>query len=89
MWEHTKLPMLRKESMTMEAVNTTMSKILGLIKNPQVSVSDFSYFLLCQVVENTGFKILLGHPITVIAQAITKDFHNGDQHVTIFEPVSS
>ena len=87
-WERSMLPMIGKESMTMEVANTTTSNTLGLVKNFKVTAGDFSYFLLCQVVERTSFKILLGRPFTVVAQANMKDFHNGDQHITIFEPVT-
>jgi hypothetical protein len=87
-WERTKLPLLGMESMTMEAANPTTSNTLGLVKNLKVSVGDFLYFLLVQVVEKAGFEVLLGHPFTVIAQALTKDFSDGDQHITIFELVT-
>jgi hypothetical protein len=87
-WECTKLPSLRMESMMMEAANTMTSNTLGLVKNLKVSVSNFLYFLLVQVVKKAGFKVLLGHSFTIIAQALTKDFGDGDQHITIFELIT-
>ncbi|KAF8229492.1 hypothetical protein L208DRAFT_1286405 [Tricholoma matsutake] len=87
-WECTKLPLLGKESMMMEAVNAMTSNTLGLIKNLKVSVGDFLYFLERQVVEKAGFEVLLGRPFTIVTQALTKDFCNGDQHITILEPVT-
>jgi hypothetical protein len=76
------------ESMMMEVANATTSNTLGLVKNLKVSVCNFSYFLLVQVVEKAGFEVLLGQPFTIIAQALTKDFSDGDQHITIFELVT-
>lgn len=32
-WEHSRLPIIGKESMTMEAANATMSNTLGLVRN--------------------------------------------------------
>jgi hypothetical protein len=87
-WQRSRLPLIGKESMMMEAANATTSNTLGLVRNFKVSVGDFSYFLLCQVVENAGFKILLGCPFTVVARAITEDFSDGDQHITLREPVT-
>jgi hypothetical protein len=87
-WECTKLPLLGMESMMMEAANATTNNTLGLVKNLKVLVSDFLYFLLVQVVEKAGFEVLLGHPFTIVAHALTKDFSDGDQHITIFKPVT-
>ncbi|KAF8226865.1 hypothetical protein L208DRAFT_1157732, partial [Tricholoma matsutake] len=84
-WECTKLLLLGKESMTMDAANAMTSNTLGLVRNLKVSVGNFLYFLLCQFVEKAGFKVLLGCPFTIITQVLTK---NGDQHITIFEPVT-
>ena len=59
-----------------------------MVKNLKVTVGEFSYFLPCQVVEQAGFEVLLGRPFTVVAEAVTKDFRNGDQHITVHEPVT-
>ena len=59
-----------------------------MVKNLKVTIIKFSYFLPCQVVEQAGFKVLLGCPFTVVTEAVTKDFWNGDQHIMLYEPVS-
>ena len=80
--------MITKESMTMESANSTTSNTLGMMKNLKVTIGEFLYFLPCQVVKQARFEVLLGHPFTVIAEAVTKDFQNGDQHITVYEPVT-
>lgn len=72
----------------MESANTSKDSTLGMIRAVRMKLGEMTYFVPCHVVNDAAFEILLGRPFHVIAQAETKDFANGDQHITIFDPVT-
>lgn len=87
-WQRTRLPLNGTESILMESANTNKDSTLGMIRAIKMTLGDMTYYIHCQVVHDAAFEILLGRPFHVIAQAATKDFSNGDQNITIFDPVT-
>jgi hypothetical protein len=86
-WQRSCLPLNAKENITMESVNTNKDTMLGLV-TVKMRLGNIAFMIPCQVVDKASFEILLGRPYHVVAEAITKDFANCDQHITIFDPVT-
>jgi hypothetical protein len=70
----------------MEAANSTITKMHGCLCNVHFTFNDIDIYLQVQVMPNTPYDILLGHPFYALTECITKDFANGDQHLTITDP---
>ena len=37
---------------------------------------------------NVPYDVLLGRPFTALTECVTRDYRNGDQHITIWDPNS-
>jgi hypothetical protein len=69
-----------------EAANSTITETHGHLHNIHFTFDDIDIYLQVQVMPNTPYDILLGHPFYALTECITKDFANGDQHLTITDP---
>jgi hypothetical protein len=67
----------------MEAANSTITKTHGCLRNIHFT---FDIYLQVQVMLDAPYDILLGHPFYALTECITKDFANGDQHLTVTDP---
>jgi hypothetical protein len=70
----------------MEAANSTITKTHSHLHNIHFTFDDIDIYLQVQVMPNTPYDILLGCPFYALTECITKDFANGDQHLTIMDP---
>jgi hypothetical protein len=70
----------------MEAANSTITKTHGCIRNIRFTFNDIDIYLQVQVMLNAPYDILLGRPFYALMECITKDFANGNQHLTITDP---
>jgi hypothetical protein len=70
----------------MEATSSTITETHGRLQNVWFTIDDIDIYLQVQVMPNTPYDILLGRSFYALAECITKDFANGDQHLTITDP---
>jgi hypothetical protein len=70
----------------MEAANSTITETHGCLRNIRFTFDDIDIYLQVQVMPNTPYDILLGRLFYALTECITKDFANGDQHLTITDP---
>jgi hypothetical protein len=70
-------------ALKMEAANSTITETHGCLCNIHFT---FDIYLQVQVMPNAPYDILLGHPFYALTEWITKDFANGDQHLTVMDP---
>jgi hypothetical protein len=73
-------------ALKMEATNSTITKMHGCLRNIRFTFDDIDIYLQVQVMPNTPYNILFGCPFYALTECITKDFANGDQHLTIMDP---
>jgi hypothetical protein len=70
----------------MEAANSTITETHGRLHTICFTFNNIDIYLQVQVMPNTPYDILLGHPFYTLMECITKDFANGDQHLTVTDP---
>jgi hypothetical protein len=70
----------------MEAANSTITETHGRLHNIWFTFDDIDIYLQVQVMPNAPYDILLSRPFYTLTKCITKDFTNGDQHLTITDP---
>jgi hypothetical protein len=85
-WEKLSNNLQVEQALKMEATNSTITKTHGCLHNVRFTFNDIDIYLQVQVVPNTPYDILLGRPFYALTECITKDFANGDQHLTITDP---
>jgi hypothetical protein len=73
-------------ALKMEAANSTITEMHGCLHNIRFTFDEINIYLQVQVMPNTPYNILLGHPFYTLTECITKDFANRDQHLTVTDP---
>lgn len=79
---------LENKRMRMQSANNTKNDTLGCISNVKFSFGNVHLYLQVQVVDDAPYEILLGRPFFALAEALTKDYPNGEQLLTITDPNS-
>ncbi|MDT7543780.1 MAG: hypothetical protein QOE33_3695 [Acidobacteriota bacterium] len=74
------------ENLSMESANSAVTTTSGRCKNVKFSFGEIDLFLQIQVVKEAPYEVLLGRPFHTLTNCITRDFSNGDQHITITDP---
>ncbi|KAJ8454616.1 hypothetical protein ONZ45_g19236 [Pleurotus djamor] len=87
-WEDLALPLNLDEGIVMEAANHTTNKTKGLARNVRARIGNIQFYLQIQVVESAPYDILLGRPFHCLLSAVTTDYPNGRQDITITDPNS-
>jgi hypothetical protein len=77
---------LQNMKMRMQSANKSDNDTLGRIANLKFTFGDVDLFLQVQVVDDAPYEILIGRPFFTLSEALTKDYKNGDQQVTITDP---
>jgi hypothetical protein len=85
-WEKLGNNLQVEQALKMEAANLTITKTHGHLRNVRFTFDDIDIYLQVQVMPNAPYDILLGRPFYALMECITKDFANGDQHLTITDP---
>jgi hypothetical protein len=85
-WEQLGNNLQVERALKMEAANSTVTETHGCLRNIQFTFNDISIYLQVQVMPNAPYDILLGRLFYALMECITKDFANGDQHLTITDP---
>jgi hypothetical protein len=74
-----------ERALKMEAANSTITEMHGRLRNIHFTFDDIDIYLQVQVMPNTPYDILPGHPFYTLTECI-KDFANSDQHLTVMDP---
>jgi hypothetical protein len=85
-WEKLSNNLKVERALKMEATNSTITETHGHLHNIHFTFDDIDIYLQVQVMPNTPYNILLGCPFYALTECITKNFANGDQHLTITDP---
>jgi hypothetical protein len=85
-WEKLSNNLQVERALKMEAANSTITETHGRLRNIWFTFDDIDIYLQVQVMPNTPYDILLGHLFYALTKCITKDFANGDQHLTVMDP---
>jgi hypothetical protein len=85
-WEKLANNLQVERALKMEAANSIITETHGHLRNVRFTCDDIDIYLQVQVMPNTPYDILLSHPFYALTECITKDFANGDQHLTITDP---
>jgi hypothetical protein len=84
-WEKLGNNLQVEHALKMEAANSTITKTHSRLRNICFTF-DNDIYLQVQVMPNAPYDILLGRPFYALTECITKDFANGNQHLTITDP---
>jgi hypothetical protein len=85
-WEKLGNKLQVERVLKMEAANSTITETHGRLRNICFTFDNIDIYLQVQVMPNAPYDILLGRPFYALTECITKDFANGDQHLTITDP---
>jgi hypothetical protein len=85
-WEKLGNNLQVEHALKMEAANSTITEMHSHLHNIHFTFDDIDIYLQVQVMPNAPYDILLGCPFYALTECITKDFANGDQHLTITDP---
>jgi hypothetical protein len=85
-WEKLGNNLQAERALKMEAANSTITETHGRLHNICFTFDNIDIYLQVQVMPNAPYDILLGRLSYTLTECITKDFANGDQHLTITDP---
>jgi hypothetical protein len=85
-WEKLSNNLRVEHALKMEATNSTITETHSHLRNIWFTFNDIDICLQVQVMLNTSYNILLGRSFHALMECITKDFTNGDQHLTVIDP---
>jgi len=85
-WEDLGLPLQPEFKYCMQSANSTTSSTMGCIENLKMSFGQLHLYLQVQVVEEAPYEVLLGRPFSTLTSLESRNFTNGDQHVTLTNP---
>ncbi|KAG5221321.1 Plp [Salix suchowensis] len=87
-WEALAIPLDLDKGLVMESANLTTNKTLGLARNIKASIGELDFYLQIQVVESAPYDILLGRPFHCLLSAVTQDYPDGRQDISLRDPNS-
>ncbi|KAJ3824487.1 hypothetical protein F5880DRAFT_1644951 [Lentinula raphanica] len=70
----------------LQSANGNTNWSIGLAKDVPFRFGEVIAFLQVQIVDTPAYDFLLGRPFEVLMQATYKNFHSGDQHITLVDP---
>ena len=84
-WRRIGLP-LTEDIMLMETATTAKDPTMGRLANVRFNFHGLEVMLQVQVVRNAPCEVLLGRPFFTLTSCITRDFMDGNQHITLADP---
>lgn len=85
-WKKLGMPLRPDRIMFMESANGGSNPTVGMLPRVTFGVGEVQLPCPVQVVEDGPFECLLGRPFTALAEAITKEYRNGDSELTLKDP---
>ena len=86
-WESLGVSLLTNRRINMTSANSTVERSLGLIPRLHIRFGLVELVVQAHVMPNAPFDVLLGRPFFQVGLCRTVDFANGEQHITITNPV--
>jgi hypothetical protein len=77
------IPLRSDHKLTMESVNTSTDKMLGVIENLPLDFGVGEMLFQVQVVPTANFNILLGWPFFMLTSCCMEDLPNSEQDVML------
>ncbi|KAJ8693238.1 hypothetical protein PTI98_010477 [Pleurotus ostreatus] len=74
---------------TMESANLSSNQTIGLAHNVKMSLGPVDLYVQAQIVNDAPYEVLLGRPFFCLTSAVTRDYPDGRQDLTIHDPNSS
>ncbi|EIN03363.1 hypothetical protein PUNSTDRAFT_48138 [Punctularia strigosozonata HHB-11173 SS5] len=87
-WEQLKWPLNVDDRITIEVANNTTTQSCGSLKDVPFEIGGLTFNLQVQVVPEAPWEVLMGRAFHTFASCITQDFPDGNQYITITDPVS-
>ncbi|KIN98624.1 hypothetical protein M404DRAFT_31267, partial [Pisolithus tinctorius Marx 270] len=82
-WEKIGLPLRCDHLMTMTSANMSKDTTVGVLENLKLDFSAGPVMLQVQVIEHANFNMLLGCPFICLMSAVTNDYPDGGQRITL------
>ena len=70
----------------MQSANGEVDPSLGLAWNVPMRIGDITLYVQIHIICSPAYDILLGQPFDVLMESVVRNFANGDQTITIFDP---
>jgi len=77
------IPLRSDHKLTMESVNASTDKMLGVIENLPLDFGVGEMLFQVQVVPTTNFNVLLGWPFFMLTGCHIEDLPNGEQDIML------
>ncbi|KAJ3713357.1 hypothetical protein C8R42DRAFT_647007 [Lentinula raphanica] len=74
------------KKIVMQSANGNTNWSIGLARDVPFRFGEVIAFLQVQIVDTPAYDFLLGRPFEVLMQATYRNFHSGDQHITLVDP---
>ncbi|EIN03368.1 hypothetical protein PUNSTDRAFT_78303 [Punctularia strigosozonata HHB-11173 SS5] len=87
-WEQLKWPLNVDDRITIEVANNTTTQSCGSLKDVPFEIGGLTFHLQVQVVPEAPWEVLMGRAFHTFASCVTQDFPDGNQYITITDPVS-
>ena len=71
--------------LSMQSMNGEINKMLGLMQNIPIQISEITLYLQFHIMQNPTYDILLGRPFDVLVESIVRNFDNENQTVMIHD----
>ena len=87
-WERTGSGYSASRRIMMETANGTSNWTLGITENLTLTIGGLPVQVQAYIVEDAPYEVLLGRPFFTLLSAVTRDYPNGNQDITITCPES-
>ena len=82
-WEDLGLPIRSDHTMKMSSANTSIDTTIGVLENLILDFRVGEVMVQVQILACVNFDLLLGRPFHYLMSAITDNFPNGSQTITL------
>jgi hypothetical protein len=87
-WERLGAPAQLDMVMRMESSHGTVEKTIGVVRNYPIYIGTLVFYIQLQISDSLPCEVLLGRPFFMLTSAITQDYPNGTQDITLHNPNS-
>jgi hypothetical protein len=85
-WRRLQVPLRPDRIMFMESANGGSNATSGMVPRVIFEIGNVRLPCPVQVVEDAPFECLLGRTFTALAEAVTKEFRDGEMNITLTDP---
>lgn len=88
-WRRIGCPLDNTISVKVQSANGQFDRSLGMCHNVPFAIAGITIYLQVHVIRGAAYDVLMGRPFTILTEGSLKDFHDGDQLLTITDPNSA